>query len=386
MNLEMVPVELIGLKTDLPQVVRSLKELGCVHIEDMASIEQISARPLTLDREMLRHQEELDLLLARIGGLLEALGCGHSKPHAPGKAEYLEEACSGVNELLPKVKTLTEERERLEAELSSFPRYEATLRKMLPILPKSAHVAGNKTIGVLIDRSHASILDEIETRVFEITHGQAEVVASDVDVSTRAMLLIFPEAYTQEIEGLLGREDISRLRLPAELGEGTPDVILAALHRRMATIPEKIKEINSELKTLADQWGEKLATWQALLQDDLDALRILPRFGETDLTFVLVGWVPARDFQRMEIALRQNVGPSVFIQKMEMTPELQKRAPVVLQNPLVAQPFESLIRLFALPRYGHIDPTRLTAFFLPIFFGMILGFAQGVHAHGRYSA
>jgi V/A-type H+-transporting ATPase subunit I len=31
------------------------------------------------------------------------------------------------------------------------------------------------------------------------------------------------------------------------------------------------------------------------------------------------------------------------------------------------------VNLLALPRYGHIDPTRLMAIFLPIFFGMILG-------------
>jgi V/A-type H+-transporting ATPase subunit I len=52
---------------------------------------------------------------------------------------------------------------------------------------------------------------------------------------------------------------------------------------------------------------------------------------------------------------------------------MKKRAPVVLQNPRVAQPFESLVNLLALPRYGHIDPTRLMAFFMPVFFGMILG-------------
>jgi V/A-type H+-transporting ATPase subunit I len=31
------------------------------------------------------------------------------------------------------------------------------------------------------------------------------------------------------------------------------------------------------------------------------------------------------------------------------------------------------VKLLAIPRYGHIDPTQLMAVFLPIFFGMILG-------------
>jgi V/A-type H+-transporting ATPase subunit I len=46
---------------------------------------------------------------------------------------------------------------------------------------------------------------------------------------------------------------------------------------------------------------------------------------------------------------------------------------VALVNPALARPFESLVRLFALPSYEGIDPTILMALFLPLFFGMILG-------------
>jgi V/A-type H+-transporting ATPase subunit I len=217
------------------------------------------------------------------------------------------------------------------------------------------------------------ILDTVGKRVFDLTEGLAEVVASEVDVSTRAMLIVFPQKFTNEIEALLGREDISRLRLPAELGEGSPDVVLAALYRRMAAIPEQIKEINRELAVLSAQWCEKLAAWRAALQDEIDTARVLPRFGETDLTFVLAGWVPAKQFEKVETTLRENVGNAVFIQRLNVTTEMKKRAPVILQNPALAKPFESLVKLLAMPRYGHIDPTRLMAFFLPIFFGMILG-------------
>jgi V/A-type H+-transporting ATPase subunit I len=157
------------------------------------------------------------------------------------------------------------------------------------------------------------------------------------------------------------------------LGEGSPDVILAALYRRMASIPEQVKEINHELVALSAQWCERLSLWRTALQDEIEASRVLPRFGETDLTFVLAGWVPVKDLERVEAAFRENIGNAVYVQKLKMTPEMKKRAPVILQNPKPAQPFESLVKLLALPRYGHVDPTRLMALFLPIFFGMILG-------------
>lgn len=372
MNLEMTPIEIIGLKTDLQAVLHALRQAGCVHIEELTDVPEVSARPLALDRDTLRRQEELSLLLARVGGLLEALGGAPQKAVPPGE-NYLMEARAGVEELMPSVKSLTSQRERLEAELASLPRYEATLRKLLPIMPKSVREAGNRSIGILVSREHIDILDAIGRRVLDMTQGRAEVVASDVDVATRAMLIVFPEKFTNEIEALLGREDISRLRLPAELGEGSPDMLLAVLYRRMAAIPDQIKEIERELDALAAQWRERLAAWRAALQDEIESARVLPRFGETDLTFVLAGWIPAKEIGRLEAVLRETVGNAVFVQKLKMTAEMKKRAPVILQNPKPAKPFESLVRLLALPRYGHIDPTQMMAFFLPIFFGMILG-------------
>src|SRR3990172_6379519 len=215
MNLEMIPVEIVGLKTNLQAVIHSLRQVGCMHIEELIDVPEVSARPLSLDRETLRQQEELSLLLARVGGLLDALGGVHQKPIISSAGDYQIEARAGVEELMPKVKALTSQLERLESELTSLPRYEATLRKLLPIILKSVHDPGNRSVGILVNREHMDILDAIGKRVVDLTQGRAEVVASDVDVSTRAMLIVFPEQFTNQIEALLGREDISRLCLPS---------------------------------------------------------------------------------------------------------------------------------------------------------------------------
>lgn len=373
MNLEMVPIEIIGLKKDLQAVLRALRKLGCMHIEDLSEMTETSARPLTLDRDTLHQQEELSFLAARIGGLLDALGGSRKNGAGDLPENYLEQARKGVQELLPKVKEITEQREALEAELASLPRYEATLKKLMPIIPASVREPGNRSVGVLVDRENIQVLDMVGKRVFDLTLGQAEVVASDVDVSTRAMLIVFPEKYANQIESLLGKQDISRLRLPSELGDGSPDVLLEALQRRVAAIPAQVKELENQRAALSAEWSEKLAAWRAALQDEIDASRILSKFGETDLTFVLAGWIPAQALAQVESTLRASASGAASVRQLKLTPQLLKRAPVILQNPRFIKPFESLVKLLALPRYGHLDPTRLMALFMPIFFGMILG-------------
>jgi V/A-type H+-transporting ATPase subunit I len=373
MNIQMVPVEIVALKTDLQAVLHTLRRLGCVHFDELAESPQISARPLTLDRQTLQKQEDLNFLRARLAGLLDTLGCElDSQPYTPAD-DSLKEAQAGLDEIMPKVQELTSRRERLLAEQASLPRYETTLRKLLPIIPPSARHPDNSSIGVLVSRAHMGVLDSVGKRVLDLTAGRGEIVASDVDVSTRAMLIVFPKEYTNQIETLLGREDVSRLSLPADLDEGPPDLILAKLHRRMAAIPEELSAIQTELDKLTREWCGRLATWRDLVRDELDANSVLTRLGETDTTFVIAGWLPEQHLTQLRESLQENIGDAFLVRALPLTTELKKRAPVIQQNPKPAQPFESLVRLLALPRYGHIDPTQLMAFFLPIFFGMILG-------------
>ena len=106
MNVEMLPVEIVGLKNDLNPVIYTLRKQGCVHIDEVNNSPQISARPLALDRKTLSHQEELSFLLAQIDGLLEVLGCGDAGKVVPLPEGNLVEVRSCLGELGPKVSRL----------------------------------------------------------------------------------------------------------------------------------------------------------------------------------------------------------------------------------------------------------------------------------------
>jgi V/A-type H+/Na+-transporting ATPase subunit I len=373
MNIEMLPVEIIGLKSDLNPILLALRKLGCVQIDEIGDSPLVSARPLVLDKETIARQEELSLLLARVNGLLGVLPTSSVRENAPSEVE-LDEVRSSLNELAPKVQALIAHRDELQSKLAMLPRYEATLRKLLPIIPPSVHLPGRVSIGVLVSRMNVGVLDSITSRILELTGGRAEVVGSDIDSSTRAMFTVFPREFTSEIESLLGREDVARLRLPVELGSGPPDVAFQALRRQLVVIPEEINQINHELAGLTTEWSSKLVAWRDVLLDKIEVNSVLSRFGETDMTFVLAGWIPVKEFENLRTALQEAIGETIQMRQLPMTEALKKAAPVMLKNPpIIARPFESLVNLLALPRYGHIDPTLLMAFFMPIFFGMILG-------------
>ncbi len=164
----------------------------------------------------------MNFLVARLEGLLDTLRYPESSRTTSLPEDFLAQARLELDHLLPKVQALTSRREKLLAEQVTLPHYEATLRKLLPIIPPSAHEPGNSCVGVLVNREHTGVLNSVCKRILESSAGRAEVVASDVDLSTRAMLIVFPIEYMGEIEALLGREDVSRCAYRPSSVRGRP--------------------------------------------------------------------------------------------------------------------------------------------------------------------
>jgi V/A-type H+-transporting ATPase subunit I len=376
MNLAMVPVEIIGLKSDLQRFLAVLRGLGCVQIESINDAQEVLARSLTVDSEWLKDQEGLTLLAARAEGLMEILGKYQRQTPPAAPASHIpdvSEITQQVERLLPTVQALIKRLSELDAELSSLPLYETTLSKLLPLVPPAAYEPDNAMIGILINRANSPVLDMVCKQVLEISQGTARVVTSDVGDSMLAMLIVIAKQYLRETEILLGQKDVSRLRLPPELGEGMPDTVLETINRRMREIPVEKKHIEDELANLANSQDCCPLIWKTVLEDELEGYQVLSQFGETDMTFVMAGWVPKRDLKRVKDRLNDEIGEAILVQELEFSEEMKARAPVILDNMAPARPYESLVRLLELPGYGRTDPTALMSLFLPIFFGLMLG-------------
>jgi V/A-type H+/Na+-transporting ATPase subunit I len=376
MNVEMVPVEIIGMKSDLHLFLTTVRRLGCVHIDNVSDCKEVLVRPLTMDAQSIRREEELRLLAARVESLQDILCKSQSAAGVsplPANLFDLAEISTGLEALLPTVQSLTRRRKELESEAASLPLYEATLRKLIPLVPPAAYAPGNLVVGVLVNRANIAVLDLVGKQVLEITAGTACMVSSDIDESTRAMLIVLHKDDVNEVESLLGQKDVTRLRLPPELGEGLPDTMLETIHRRLLEIPAQQKQIDLELSTLADRWSQCLNSWNIFLKEELEAYQVLYRFGETDMTFTMVGWVPRKELPNLETKLNEAIGAPILLYEQPFPAEMRARAPVILQNPLPVRPFERLVNMLEIPRYGHIDPTALISLFLPVFFGLMLG-------------
>ncbi|MBI4673209.1 MAG: hypothetical protein HY741_16270 [Chloroflexi bacterium] len=382
MLLKMTRAQIIGSRAQLDATIAALQRLGVLHLEDTPRA--LSLTSLALDEASMRVQQELSLLAARLDGLLQLLPQidqpPRTLPAAPqGTREFVDWLRRQLDNLAPPLQALAQRRDELHAEALSLPRYENTLRKLVPLSVELRELENFDTVALLIDTAFRDVLEMMRVELSLITHAQFEIIARDVDERTTAALLVYPRAYAQPVQALLGRENISQVRLPKELAGRSFREALTALEQRQHAVRRELAQLDAELETYARTWRAALEAWRRATRNLVQALTTRAQFGSTTYTFVIQGWVPQRDLNRVRAELAREVGPQVILTTLDERTGARDRTPVAFSNPAPLQPFEMLVRLMAVPRYGAFDPTPLMAFFMPLFFGIMLGdIAYGV--------
>ncbi len=171
------------------------------------------------------------------------------------------------------------------------------------------------------------------------------------------------ETLEQELNLLKGR----RMLLPSWL---RPDArqSLDVLTRRLDGAEQRIAALGGELNRLAER--HRL---HGALGDIARIEWFLTHVGELPVTenFAWVtGWGADPQPERLQEAL-DKAGVRGLLRYTE--PPQDKEAPMVLNNPAWAQPFELFARLLGTPSATEADPSRLLVVIVPLLFGYMFG-------------
>ncbi len=382
MLLPMAKVQIVGTKRCRDDTVQLLQRLGTIQIDAWSEGRAMFQQQMTLSDEAINLRERLAYTVTRVEAVVAALPPVKLPPwseyenyYARSPDQIIDIVTVDLAEIAPQVQTLTTQQDQLEEQLGSLPRYETTLRRLLPLVPVLIDLEDYMVTAIWVERRYYQALTTITRQLEELTGGLCEVISGEVDQDAErlAAVLVFPKTHTEAVNELLGRENITQARLPAEFANQPLEQALSQIRQRLRIIPGQLAEIKAQQETLARRWRPRLLTWQALLQDHLAQIDVCPNFGQTDYTFVIEGWVPEHQLARIEAALPGEAGDEVIVVKLPLRPEEKNQAPVMFDNPRLVKPFEPLVGLLALPKYAAIDPTPLMAIFMPVFFGLMLG-------------
>ncbi len=142
---------------------------------------------------------------------------------------------------------------------------------------------------------------------------------------------------------------------------------------RLFEIPAEAQECRRQRAALAATSKQDLLRARAAIADWNAAAAAHEHSAVTAHAFTIEGWLPEVSAPDLERRVHAATGPSVVVEHIAREIWGREDAPVVLSNPRLFRPFEALLSLLPLPRYGTIDPTPFVAVFFPLMFGMMLG-------------
>lgn len=390
MLVPMARMEMIGPKNRFFDVVSLLHEIGTLHIEDLSK--KISSGELPLDQmevveNQLAEQERMEELLIRLRSILKALHLPSATVDEVARQKhYLElwqldakELAAEVSKVIDQVEdrtsSLAQAQFSMEAEIGLLARYEPILQKIQPLAKQIVTTGAYDSVALLVERRYKGALEGLKKELDSITKNQCEIVSTDVDEETTAVIMVFGKKYSEAVHKFLAMENVNQVRLPSEFQDMPFDVAYDQLKQRRTELPEQLVKVKSELEAMSNTWYMKLTTVRDVLVDKIDETAAIPKFGQTEYAFVITGWLPVEGVKDFRKLISDKFGPDVIVNQLEIDEHDFEDTPVAMRNPKFAAPYEGLMGYLmgGKPTYGTIDPTIVLAITYPLIFGMIVG-------------
>jgi V/A-type H+/Na+-transporting ATPase subunit I len=376
MIIAMAKVRILGPRDRLPDVLRSLQDLGILHLTPPAP-----TLPLTHAELSRTQQRERRHLLAAIEDVHAALVELAPYLPAPPRPGPVPEAGAGEfarwARLAFRVRrtadALKARSTALDEERALILKYQGFFSAFRPLLENEARWKNASVYHVLLKRGEAEAIPRLRTSLASVIGDAFELYSRELPGGETALLVLVAAGAAQRVERLLAEARVQEIPVPAGYGGNSLAEAIPRMLARLGELPQEVEAIRRQRQDLARAHGTELRRADAAIAHRLQALSALPLSGVTAHAFVLEGWVPADARPALTERLHHDVGESVVVNDVAREEWRSDEAPVVLRNPRLFRPFEAVISLLPLPRYGTIDPTPFVAVFFPVFFGLILG-------------
>ncbi len=361
-------LRVLGPREALPKTLEALQDLGLVHLA--APTRRGALATAALAPRQLRLERQLKRILDDVKSAIALLGVEEPRASAPHPPRPWARAARLARQVRREAERLQTRSRALEEERALLAKYQDVMAVFGKLFERGVAPGLRAYLVVLRAGQHGSV-ERLRT-LLDGSLGQGfELRTHPLPTGELVLLLLVPLSNAPRVERLLGESGVEQVPLPRGYeGQSLADAVPHILERSHA-IPGELEEVAKARAQLGQRLPE-LAEDAAAVHDWLAQLEGLRLSASTPHAFVLEGWVPATEVRGLTARLIEAVGPSVSVEELAAE-HWTAETPVVLHNPRLFRPFELLVGMLPLPRYGSIDPTPFVAIFFPMFFGLMVG-------------
>lgn len=361
---KMKKLTLVAAWGDIDSIAKELLWLSAVEIKDADN--DTGLAHCDSSAQMVEYEHRRDVLSDAIDALA-VYGSGKKKKTAAQgftrqSFEKLEVSLEDTEKLASTVVQIVENNSSVKADIN---RCDAEMASIAPWakfdLPLSMDSTKSTALikGTLpVNSSLPDISEEINEQVDAVI---GEAGRNNSFICVWAVCLADDR---DKVIGLLLKYGFSKVSF--EKYESVAALELERLKAEKEKLEQKLHENTKTLRSLAERRGE-LETGYDYLSYKLEQLGVKSNILCTECTGILQGWLPVYAIPRLEKKLSQY---ECFYDLAD--PEEGEDVPVMLSNTPFASPFESIIAMYAYPKYGSFDPSLIMGIFYALIFGLIM--------------
>ena len=371
----MAKVRILGPRDRLSDVLRTLQDVGILHLAASTVTQRLAAVRLSpeQEREIRYVRDALD----NVEHALAELGLGAAEGSVSGGAAPMQSPLARWLRLGWRVRRAAERLKlraaALEEERALILKYQHFFSAFRSLLESEARWPNATAYHVLLKSGAAETIQKLRASLTAVIGHDFELYSQRLPTGETALLVVVSAQAAGRVERLLAEARVQEIPVPETYGGKSLTEAIPRMLARLGEIPVEARAVEREREALARAHGAELRRARVGLHDRLRELDALLLSGVTPHAFVLEGWVPAAARGTLEARLTAAFGDAVVVSEISKEEWESQDAPVVLSNPRLLRPFETLIRVMPLPHYGTIDPTPFVAVFFPAFFGLMLG-------------
>jgi V/A-type H+-transporting ATPase subunit I len=369
----MAKVRILGPRQQLDPTLRAIQDLGQLHLAEVPTPPGVQAA--RLDARDARRRRQLASVLTDVDGALHDLDISLATAPQPQPASVPELARWA--RLASKVRgaagKLREKETALGDERALIARYRDFLEAVLPGVRKVAGSPRLTSHAVVVPAAARATIEPLAAALREQLGAEFSMSVHELPGGDVAILLVLPKEFSGRLEERLAEARVPEVPLPESYRHVPLEEAMPRMLARLFEIPAEAQECRRQRTALAATNKQDLLRARAAIADWNAAATAHEQSAVTAHAFTIEGWLPEVSAPELERRVHEAAGPSVVVEHIAREIWGREDAPVVLSNPRLFRPFEVLISLLPLPRYGTIDPTPFVAVFFPLIFGMMLG-------------
>ncbi|NLY20730.1 MAG: V-type ATP synthase subunit I [Tissierellia bacterium] len=366
---------LFAFESDQDALLHSLQDFGDVQFNDLPLLNVYEEESLgvvespkdisKINDELLKVNWMIDIIsqyVQREGGLA-AMKKGlptYEYEEFKQKGEAFE-----VDTLYETLKALTDEMQVKEEELNALKNNKLDLYPWRDIENRVSDFKNSGNVVYIMGYIPNRFFDRFKEQIDELEYTYYERVS--LSGQNVYMVIITMESERELLSDIFRKNAFNKVEVDAEL---SPQEEMDIIDGKIEQLNMEIEKIGNEIAKLSDCSEELELKYEYLMHNQL-RVAATSNFLKTEHINLIEGYYPTNRREEFRNTLSETLGNKYYLEVSDATVE-DANVPVLLDNNGFNSSFENITSMYAMPRYGELDPTPLLAPFYMVFFGMMV--------------